>query len=565
MKKTYKLFSLLMAVIFAMALLAACGKDSSGAAGSSGSGNASDGDGVKVFSAFIAVPGTEVSSDNRLLQKIAEKTGAYADVVWLTGQTASERIGVMVAGGEYPDFLEGGDGYSALIEAKAFIPIDEYWDDYPNIKNYMSEYEWNSLRHEDGHIYTIPPFGNVNIEDRNPWPMEAFWIQKRVLEWDGFPEIVTLYEYFDLIERYLEVNPTNEDGTNNIGFEILSDDWRYFCLENPPAFLAGYPNDGQCIVNPETLEAKVYDTIPEAEEYFGVLNEMYHKGVIDPETFTMNYDQYIAKLTSGRVLGMIDQYWQFMNAHSSLIDQEMFDRTYVPLGLVLDENVESQYRSPAEDMANTTGGMGITVSCDDIPGAMKFLNDLLSEEILIMRSWGEEGVDYFVDEDGVFYRNEEQRANSLSVDWVNKNMASGVYSYFPHYEGVLKDGINSANPAEQPDEFYAVLSDYDKKVLDAYGHKTWNDFLNVGELYDWYPMWSYNGTWSGDLPYLIAWQKMGDVKKEWLPKVIMSDDFEGSWSKYMTVYHDQVDVEAYETEMTAEVLRRVEKAKAKYE
>lgn len=30
---------------------------------------------------------------------------------------------------------------------------------------------------------------------------------------------------------------------------------------------------------------------------------------VDPESFTQTYDEYIAKLSTGRVLGMIDQWW----------------------------------------------------------------------------------------------------------------------------------------------------------------------------------------------------------------------------------------------------------------
>ena len=82
-----------------------------------------------------------------------------------------------------------------------------------------------------------------------------------------------------MIERYKEANPTI-NGNPTIGFEILTYDWRYFCLENPPQFIAGYPNDGSAIVDPETLEAKNYNTIPEAKEYYKKLNEMYNKGIL---------------------------------------------------------------------------------------------------------------------------------------------------------------------------------------------------------------------------------------------------------------------------------------------
>lgn len=57
---------------------------------------------------------------------------------------------------------------------------------------------------------------------------EAFWIQTRVLKWAGYPEIHTVDEYFDLIERYVAANPVMEDGTPNIPFTILCDGWRYF-------------------------------------------------------------------------------------------------------------------------------------------------------------------------------------------------------------------------------------------------------------------------------------------------------------------------------------------------
>lgn len=56
-------------------------------------------------------------------------------------------------------------GETALYEADALIPIDEYWDDYPNIKEYLSDEQWEKLRQPDGHIYWIPPFGISHGDD----------------------------------------------------------------------------------------------------------------------------------------------------------------------------------------------------------------------------------------------------------------------------------------------------------------------------------------------------------------------------------------------------------------
>lgn len=35
---------------------------------------------------------------------------------WLTGQTAEEAVGTLIAGGEYPDFIDGSDGMAQLYE-----------------------------------------------------------------------------------------------------------------------------------------------------------------------------------------------------------------------------------------------------------------------------------------------------------------------------------------------------------------------------------------------------------------------------------------------------------------
>lgn len=129
-------------------------------------------------------------------------------------------------------------GETALYEADALIPIDEYWDDYPNIKEYLSDEQWEKFRQPDGHIYWIPQFGVSHGDDVEMLHNgEAFSIQTRVLKWAGYPKITTIEQYFDLIESYVQANPTMPDGTENIPFTLLCDDWRYFCLENVPQFL----------------------------------------------------------------------------------------------------------------------------------------------------------------------------------------------------------------------------------------------------------------------------------------------------------------------------------------
>lgn len=513
---------------------------------------------VKEFTAFFAVQADGMTTaDNRIKAKIAQVTGAKANVEWLTGQTASECVESMIQRGEYPDFINGSDATDELIRVGALIPLEGYLDDYPYLKEYLDENRRAALYRTDGHIYYIPPFGVIqgnNTATINSG--EAFWIQKRVLEWAGYPKLQTLDEYFDLIRDYLQTHPET-DGLRNTGFAILCDDWRYFCLENPPMFLAGYPNDGCAIVDPVTQKASVYDTIPEAKQYYRKLNEMYACGVIDPETFTLSFQQYLDKISTGTVLGMVDQYWQFMTAQNSLYANGKEECTYVPFPITADEGIRGNYNCREENL-NVADGIGISIDCEDVEGALQFLNDLLSPEIMVLRNWGEEGIDYEIDEDGCFYRTDAQRASWADGDYLQENVCP--YAFFPAYEGMLADGINTVHPSEQPGEYYDRLSAYDKKILDAYGHRTWREFLGEEQHGEpWYPLYSCTADWSSDSAFGIAEKNMEMLKRQWLPRIIMAgeDEFERSWNLYMSNYEANVDVKAYEEQLNIEIQKRI--------
>lgn len=543
-------------------LVTGCG--GGGGSDSKKSGGDSSGSGIKEFTAFFATPGSEINDDNEIQKIIAEKTGVKVKETWLTGQTAEEAIGTIIAGGDYPDFIEGGSGTPQLYDAGALVALDEYIEKYPNIKEFFTEQEWDSLRQDDGHIYWIPQFSNIYGEEKAcEHNDEAFWIQTRVLKWAGYPEVKTMDQYFDLIERYNKENPKMEDGTENIPYTILCEDWRYFCLENAPQFLDGYPNDGSCIVDPQTLKVIDYNTTDTAVRYFKKLNEEYHKGIVDRESFTQTYDEYIAKLSSGRVLGMIDQWWDFAYTAGDAIKSAGLDKqgcSYVPLPITIDESKTNQWHNSG-GVVNTGTGLAITTSCDDPDAAAKFVNDLLSQEIHDLRFWGEEGKDYQVNDKGEFSRTDEMRTQCSDTAYKASHLCT--YSYFPQYLGTSRDGINAMSPAGQASEFYDGLKSDVKECFDAYGVKTYVEMLGTSEAPgDWYPMWSYSNNLTTETDGGMAWTKIGEIKHEYLPKVVMADNFDKAWGDYMKEYK-KCKPEDFLSEMQTELDRRMEAA-AKY-
>ena len=544
--KLQKVLSLLLSCCL-VAGISACGNQTDLL-----SDNSTDSD-VKEFTSFFAQKLPEYDQNNEIKNTITRKLGVKCDEVMLRdGENLDDIVSKMISSEEYPDFIYAEKQHPEFLEAGAYIPIDEYWDECENLKRMYSDECWNRLREDDGHIYIIPIFTSNYMYDTNTvHDSEAFWIQVKVLKWAGYPKITTLDEYFDVIERYLAANPCDEeDGEPNIGYEILTDGYYYFCLENPPQFLDGYPNDGCCIVDPKTLTAMDYNITDTAKRWFKKLNEEYHKGIIDPESFVLTKDQYFDKISSGHVLGMVDQRWNFGVAADKLIDEDQ----YVPIGVVIDKGIEEHYHS--EVAIDVSQGLGITKSCTDIKGAIKFIDSLLSPEIHTLRFWGIEGTNYEKNSDGVFYLTESQR----ELQGNTGIMLSYAYPLFPYFSGMDQDGINAFSPIYQPSEFYEKLSDTMKECLSAYGAHTYVELLNKSEKNPaWFPMWSYSNTFTTDTDYGRVWNDIDSIKHQYLPKVVMSDDFESSWSEYMDVYKSQSNSKILFDELTAEVRRRAGK------
>ena len=510
------------------------------------------------FTMFAAMPDSEINDGNEIQEIIAKKTGVRVKESWLTGQTAAEAVGSILASGDLPDFIDGGDGMMQLYDADVLVPWDDYIEKYPNLKELYSDEEWENFRQEDGHIYWANVFCNTYGESKaTTHNDEAFWIQVKVLEWAGYPKIETLDEYFKLLEDYVAANPAMDDGTTYIPYTALCEDWRYFCIENAPEFLAGYPNDGSVIVDTENMKIVDYNTIPEAKQYFQILNEEYAKGVVDKEFATQTYDEYIAKLSTGRVLGMCDQWWDFAYTVNDIFKQQGLEEqgcNYVPLGLTLEKGKEQQWHV-YDDTLNNSSGIAVTTSCENPDAAFKFLNDILDQEIHDLRFWGVEGVDYLVDENGLYYRTPEMRDNWADPAYQASHRC--VYSYMPQWLGTSRDGINAMQPQEQTSEFFDGLAEPLVNCFKAYGADGYPDMIgSVNKpTGPWYPMYSYSNSMTTDTDGGVAWTKMGNVKHEWLPKVVMASDFEAEWEKYMNAY-SECKPEDFIAEMQEELDRR---------
>ncbi|MGG4404077.1 ABC transporter substrate-binding protein [Paenibacillus amylolyticus] len=538
------------------ALLAGCSQNSSSSAPSA---TGDDENSPVTFSYYMFSPGKKdvLASETTIGKALQEQTGVDWKMEYLVGDSAT-KAGVMIASGDYPDVISSSGEMSKLLDAGAYIPLDDLIEEYgPNIKRVYGPYFDKMKNAEDGKIYALPYTANQGEYSGSPnVGGGAFWIQRSVLKEFDYPKITTLDEYFDLIQDYKEKHPT-VDGADTIGFVSLAGVANnFFTLQNPAMHLAGYPNDGSVMVDMTTHEAKVVAGTDAQKKWIQKLNEINAQGMLDPESFTMNKDQYLAKLTSGRVLGYFNYGWQIGDASKNLLSAGIDEKRYAPLPIVFDEGIKDQYVDPPGFVNNYA--TGISVNAKDPVRIIKYFDNLLKEENQVLVQWGIKDETYSVDEKGRFYyANEDQRKAHDDLELSRKFGFTYFGTDWPKYggESTLTDG-NAYSPGNQPEVAAASYTEGDNKFLEAYGIQTFSELFNKPEERPWFPAWSI--ALEQGSPEQIFTTKSDDLQRKYLPEMILGapSNFDKLWDAYMAELN-KLDKAGYEATITKVVKDRV--------
>ena len=541
-----KLLAMLLALAMVLALVPACLAE----------GDALD---PVTLTVFISDPGDLPTEDNKIYELIKEKFGVTFEFEYLAGNL-DETLGLKIANKDYADLFSGGNSADLIIQGGALINLLDYVspEKTPRLWAHIEDQKARLIEKDaDGNdvLYIIPNYGLADGDQIvNSVGGPAFFIQKQVLAWAGYPQIKTLDDYFDVLEKFIDANPTDENGANYIGFSILCEDWRHFCLINPVQHLMGRPNDGEVLIDPNTedFHTETFIDKPYAKAYYKKLNEEFHKGLIEQDTFTDSYDAYIAKLSSGRVLGMFDQAWDFGTATSALLDAEMFKNTYVALGLVYDEKDVEGIPMPTEgwtieehyvngSLPNVRRGFGISVNCECPERIVAMWEEMMSDEWQLLFNWGIEDEDYYIDDNGRLQMTEEQYKNTQDAQWKLENKAEGLTGNSPKKQGYILNDIqvgdkvvkagNCWEPGNQPEIVFGLMNDYDKEFLAGYGYSKFADFVNPPiELAPYGEAWQIDYT-----PVDTEHTKFLQIQDQRLPEMIMADpsEFDALWDAFV--------------------------------
>lgn len=513
------------------------------------------------YTYFVRDAGQDPADDNPVINKIQELTGVTLDFEFLVGDL-DQKIGVMIAGGEYPDLIFAGDAAPKFMDAGAAIPLEDYIPKYPNLMKWYGP-SMKYLEQADGHIYGLPIYGwfTNELTDANPI-FECgigFYMQKDVLAEAGYPEVRTLDEYFGLIEDYMEKHP-EIDGVKTMGFEMLADGWRNWSLLNPAQNLLGVSNEGNIFVDQETLETSFYQTSDTAHNFYKKLNEEYLKGVIRAESLTQSYDEYIANITTGAVLGFFDQNWNFQNANNLLKADGKFERTYVALPIT-DPGVQDGYIDAPNGLPAANNSVMISIDCENPDRILAYFDWMLQREVQDYLQWGEEGTDWNYSEDGESRAlTAERRALVQDTEKNRDQTGSTLANYCPALMGLYKEDGMPVDCNSSAAEYLAAQGEFDQNFLESYGIEY------PAELHSepvaraaYYPVWGMS--LEDGSAAAVTNEKIVDVCSKNYSKMILAKDeaeYESLWEAYLNEFN-ALDLESYQTEIDRQIAEKMAK------
>ena len=472
MKKS-KLLALILAGCIAVSSLTACGAASGTSAGGSApaSGSASAADGVS----HLKIMGTEgwapCTDWNEVGEYSAFKTlqgwldEAKLDVEWevITAEQYPVILQTRLASGnDLPDIVKvhtlDDAALLALAEQGLIIPINEIIDKYsagPAREAFNKTFP--SVRPlttaEDGNMYWFCNVQNKYYGDNNDANGSFSILYRR--DWADALEIdepENLEEFTQML-RDFRTKDANGNGQQD---EILFID--------PSSFRTGIAQwfdlaTGTIALDPQQNKIVTPWKNPNVKAYFAYLNSLVNEGIRDPAV-AGNYELLTQKRAENKIAAM----WDYTNAmwNEPTVQAIAPDALYAPLmPLPAVDGVEPASMSEPGQMVWER--YAVTKDCKDLEAVARLLDIVYSEDYATLTAFGEEGVNFTYDEEGVMV------SCGLSGDELREQrIAEGAMLWngvLPRVQSVdMRQQVATCDDYKR--DVTLALIDYDKKYPD---------------------------------------------------------------------------------------------------
>lgn len=244
-------------------------------------------------------------NEMEIFKRLETDTNVHIDWNNIPDTDYLEKKNLLLASGDLPDAFYNSQfsDYELITygEDGTIIPLEDLIDQYaPNLKKLLEERPdiKAAITAPNGHIYGLPTW-EENELGTNPFfhVINKGWLDKLGLK---FPE--TLDEYTNALVAFKTKDPNGNGKADEIPLSFMHMQW---CMDIAGLFGAfGLPDNLEHRI---VRDGKVIFTAtqPEYKEALKYFNEKWYKqGLIDPESFTQDAPQYLAKgKTADETLG----------------------------------------------------------------------------------------------------------------------------------------------------------------------------------------------------------------------------------------------------------------------
>lgn len=344
-------------------------------------------------------------NDKPTVKYVQEKTGILLEFQEVSSTIATEQFNLMIAAGDYTDFLSCGSGSSggpgspgggggSYTGGMAQAFVDEVIIDLSDMVEEHAPDFWAELQTygadgiagatTDGRFLNLATFTKTSMSDSGMWT-RADWLEKNGKELPNtFEEMIDLaYFYKDTYgcTHTIPVGPGCSIDFANTAygtaiFGVSGTDIAMF--REGDTLISGMTTDGY-------------------REYLELMKQLYADGILNKEFYVseMGRNESMSVIGKGNAA-----FWQGMADHkaefSTMADDPDFDAVALPI-LVGDEGVYD-FATPVDPVGG--GGPSVSVDCENPEMAVEFLNWFYTEEGYMFTNYGTEGETYNIGEDG---------------------------------------------------------------------------------------------------------------------------------------------------------------------
>lgn len=364
--------------------------------------------------------------DNYTMQYYESISGVHIQFFHPSSATSiGEALNVMISSGEYTDLIgsimNASDGLDTLIENDVILRLNEYIDQYG--------YYLSQIFEEYPEFYTqvLTYEGNIGLYptsrlDPSTRYFESFVIRQDWLDTLGLEKPTTVDEWYTVLKAFATQDPNGNGQNDELPFVGNSNEQMgVYRLGSLFGFNACFYKEYACSI----LDGKVTfaANAPQFEDYVTTMAQWYAEGLLDPEYASTDATSWQEKVLSD--LGGC--FYGKMNGGIGTLlgsyDYENRDPDFnlEPIGYAVTEDGNS-YDFYSQEIFDQ-GGIAISTACEHVKEAIQWMDYMYSEEGQIMCSFGEEGVTFEYDDQGVPHYTE------MITDAENLSLVQAIAKY----------------------------------------------------------------------------------------------------------------------------------------